>query len=173
MLEPLLNLPVTLLHGDPHSHHWQMTLFEERRLLDWHKTCLGPGICDLVAFLEQFELLYGCDQLADFCIRRSVPASEETMIDSYLLAMRAALGTQFDAHLMRQAIPAARCLFILTSWFPYFASWYEDMPDRYTWQRINRMSDAELAAQSMGQMVDYRPYLRNVFERFLRAYRLL
>ena len=95
------------------------------------------------------------------------------MIDSYMLAMKAELGNQFDARVMRQAIPAARCLLVLTNWFPYFASLFDDMPHVFTWQRLNRISSSELEDRAVDQIYVYRPYLKRVFRRFLQAYHML
>ncbi len=173
MLEPLLQLPQTLLHGDMQVYHWHVTLFDQRRLLDWANVTLGPGIYDLVSFQERFDLLISDDETRPIRAREDSPMAEETIVDSYMLAMKAALGPQFDARSMRQALPAARCLQVITNWFPYFASWFDQMPDVYTWQRINRMQSSELASKSVGSMLVYRPFLKRVFRRFLQAYRLL
>jgi hypothetical protein len=63
-------------------------------------------------------------------VRGSEPADEETIIDSYILAMSMRLGNRFPARLVRQAIPAARCLHVLSQWFPLFATWFSDMPNK-------------------------------------------
>jgi hypothetical protein len=200
MLRPLLEIPETLLHGAPHPYHWRLSLFGERRLIDWREATWGPGLLDLVYFLEQFPLLYNgpvgenpldASGRAAFphlssharnhqrwgergiYVRGSEPADEETIIDSYILAMSMRLGNRFPARLVRQAIPAARCLHVLSQWFPLFATWFSDMPNKYTWQRANRMSDAELSSTFLWPIVGYRRYLAGVFTRFLQAYRSL
>jgi hypothetical protein len=173
MLEPLLRLPPTLLHGDMNKRHWHLTLFQEQRLLDWRKVVSGPAICDLISFQEQFDLLFTKDGIPAIHVDGTSVATEETIIDSYILAMKAELGSQFDARQMRQALPAARCLQILTTCFPHFATWFNRMPDKYTWQRVNRMPDADLTGRALLPIVGYRPYLRDVFRRFLQAYRML
>ena len=173
MLEPLLRLPPTLLHGSINKGSWRLTLFEEQRLLDWRKVAVGPAVCDLISFQEQFDLLFAEDGLPAIHAAGAAVTSEETIIDSYLLAMKAELGSQFDARQMRRAIPAARCLHTITNSFPHFATWFDQMPDKFTWQRVNRMSDAELDGRSLLPVVSYRPYLRDVFRRFLQAYRML
>ena len=173
ILEPLLNLPITLLHGNPHTYHWHLTLFDEQRLLDWRDVTTGPGICDLVNFQEQFHLLYARNGTVYVHVRHDSPATVETIIDSYILSMKAELGSNFDARAFRLALPAARCLHVILNWFPMFASWFDQMPSKFTWQRVNRMSDAELIGTSMQPLIGYRPYLRTVFQRFLQAYRML
>ncbi|UCC54653.1 MAG: phosphotransferase [Anaerolineaceae bacterium] len=173
MLEPLLHLPSTLLHGNMHKYHWHLTLFRENRLLDWRNVALGPAILDVVSFQEQFDLLFSNSKLLSVNPYEDPPVTEETIIDSYLLAMKAELSRQFDARQMRLAIPAARCLQILTTSFPYFATWFDQMPDKYTWQRVNRMTEPEPVGRSLDNIIRYRPYLRKVFQRFLQAYRML
>jgi hypothetical protein len=173
MLEPLRRLPTTLFHGNPHAHHWHISLFNEYRLLDWHALRVGPGIFDLVSFIEQFDLLYESDNRAQIIVRPERPITDETMIDSYLLTMSARLGQAFDARAARQAIPAARCLHVLSSWLPHFAGWFSDMPNKYTWQKVNHMSDEQLAGTVFHAIIHFRPYLSGVFDRFLRAYKTL
>ena len=173
MLEPLKNLPLTLVHGNPHAHHWRLTLFEESYLLDWHRAVVGPGVLDLVSFTEQFDLIFEREDQSRLLIRQERPLSDETMIDSYLLTMSARLGGQFDGRTVRRAIPAARCLHVLTHWLPHFATWFADMPDKYTWQKINRLTDHQLAQTPYRGMVPYRPYLSGIFHRFLQSYKTL
>jgi hypothetical protein len=172
ILEPLRQLPGTLLHGDPNTYHWRLTLFNEQRLLDWTSISYGPGILDLVSFLEQFDLIYTTNNPFQVDLRFKWPTTEETIIDSYLLQLSATQGG-FDARATRQAISAARCLYILTNWFPYFASWSTEMPNKYTWQKINRLDDKQLADSMFQPMIKFRPYLTGVFQRFLQAYRTL
>ena len=173
MLQPLRELPVTLLHGNPFSYHWRLTFWEQRRLIDWQKAHIGPGICDLVTFIEQFGMIYRRNGRWPIRLRSEWPISEETMIDSYLLSLSAQLGKRLNARDVRLAIPAARCLHVLTNWFPYFANWFSEMPNKYTWQKINRMSDDQLMGTTFQPMVGFRPYLANIFQRFLQAYKTL
>ncbi|MCB9422739.1 MAG: hypothetical protein H6667_23265 [Ardenticatenaceae bacterium] len=173
MLQPLRDLPVTLLHGNPFSYHWRSTFWGERCLLDWQKTAVGPGICDLVNFMEQFDLLYASSGRWPMQMRPEWPLSEETMVDSYLLSLSAKLGPSFNARAMRQAISAARCLYVIINWFPYFAGWFADMPNKYTWQKINRMTDEQLIGTAFEPIAGFRPYLAGVFQRFLQSYRML
>ncbi|MCP4429098.1 MAG: hypothetical protein GY803_31825, partial [Chloroflexi bacterium] len=132
-----------------------------------------PSVCDLVSFVDQFDMLYGGDGRWPIQLRPEWPITEETMIDSYLLSLSTQLGDKFNARDMRLALPAARCLHVLTNWFPYFANWFSDMPNKFTWQKVNRMSDEELINTTFQPMVGFRPYLTGVFQRFLRAYRML
>jgi len=173
MLEPLKRLPPTLFHGNPHAHHWHISLLGDYRLLDWHDLRIGPGLFDLVSFMEQFDLLYENDSRSQIVIRQERPITDETLIDSYLLTMSARLGAEFDARAVRLAIPAARCLYVLTSWLPHFASWFSDMPNKYTWQKVNHMSDEQLAGTAFHSIIHFRPYLSGVFDRFLQAYKTL
>jgi hypothetical protein len=173
MLEPLQRLPPTLLHGQLHAANWHLTLFNDHRLLDWRNVEVGPGIYDLIFFQEHFNLIHSIDSFSQPYFRYPLPITEETLIDSYLLAMKKQLGSMFDARLMRSAIPAARCLFIITNWFPHFASWFDKMPDKYMWQRLNRMSEVGFNEHSLQPMIGFRIHLKGVFQRFLQAYRML
>ncbi|MBK7896140.1 MAG: phosphotransferase [Anaerolineaceae bacterium] len=172
LLEPLRQLPATLLHGDPSNRHWQVTVFNDHRLTDWQTASVGPGILDLVSFIEQFALLQdGEDGVLK--TRPFWPIDEETMIDTYLLALSQRLGTRINTRALRQAIPAARCLYVLTSWFTHFATWFEEMPNKFTWQKVNRMAAQEFVDTPLQGFMALRPYLSGVFERFLLAYRSL
>jgi hypothetical protein len=172
MLEPLRNVPATLIHGNPYGYHWRLTLFDELRLIDWQKASIGSGIYDLVSFVEQCQLLY--DQRAlGMRLRRKKLATEETIVDSYMLAMSGKLGPQFDARAMRQVVPAARCLYVLSTWFTEFARWSSYMPGKYTWQKVNRLSDQQLAGTVYEPILALRRHLATTFRRFLQAYRTL
>ncbi|MBK6327925.1 MAG: phosphotransferase [Chloroflexi bacterium] len=173
MLEPLKHLPPTLFHGNPHSHHWHISLLGDYRLLDWHDLRIGPGLFDLVSFMEQFDLLYENDSRSQIVVRPERPITDETIIDSYLLTMSARLGAEFDARAVRMAIPAARCLYVLSSWLPHFATWFSEMPNKYTWQKINHMSDEQLTGTAFHSIIQFRPYLSGVFDRFLQAHKTL
>jgi hypothetical protein len=84
------------------------------------------------------------------------------------------VGRSFNARLLRQAIPAARCLYVITSWLPCFADWFQRFPSgRHAWQKINHMSDEQLIAAGYARLANLRPYLAGVFNRFLTAYRTL
>jgi len=62
---------------------------------------------------------------------------------------------------------------VLINWFPYFATWAADMPNKFTWQKVNRLSDEQLNDSMFQPIVQFRPYLTAVFQRFLRAYHSL
>ncbi|GJM42104.1 MAG: hypothetical protein DHS20C20_23860 [Ardenticatenaceae bacterium] len=172
LLEPLRQLSPTLLHGDPNNHNWHVTVFDDHRLAAWQTAAVGPGICDLVSFIEQFSLLE--DKESGLLKTRPLwPVNEETIIDTYLLALSQRLGSRVNTRALRQAIPAARCLYVLTNWFPHFATWFEEMPNKYTWQKVNRMALSEFADTPLQSFMQLRPYLSGVFERFLLAYRSL
>lgn len=178
MLSPLLDLPVTLLNGSPHPGHWRLTLFGERYLIDWGKTQIGPGVLDLMAFLEGFPLLFepppgGAGGEPRLRLREMTPLIEETIIDTYLLTLSDELGGRSPARAFRAALPAARCLHVLLTWFPFFATWANDMPDRYVWQRVNRLSETEIGRYHDAPTAGMRLYLAGVFDRFLRACRSL
>lgn len=171
MLQPLRELPPTLLHGNLSLHHWHSTLFDERFLLDWSNVTIGPAVCDLVDFLESVEWVRS--QQGRHYLEGDWPVAEETMVDSYLLRMHFGLG-QFDARAMRQAIPAARCLRVITTWLPRFAETFRPfVGSPLTWRHLTGMSDEELQCAGYGRMVGWRRYLPRLFPRFWRATHLL
>lgn len=172
MLERLNELPITLLHGNMQNAHWRTSLFGDHHLLDWQEICLGPSALDLVSFLEQFDILYQPDLPWHVQRRQESPATEETLIDTYMMSMRIRLK-QFDARKFRQAIPAARCLHTLITWFPHFANWFSEMPNAYTWQKVNRLANQELVGTRFEVIIGYRAHLQGVFGRFLQAYRAI
>lgn len=165
MLQPLRELPQTLLHGNVALRHWHVTLFDDRILLDWANVTVGPPVCDLVALLEQVEWLRS-QAHGD---GREWPVSEETMVDSYLLRMHVGLG-RFDTRAMRQAIPAARCLHVLTTWLPRFAEWFRPfVGSPLTWQELIHMDDETLRHVGYGRLCGVRQYLADLFPRFWHA----
>jgi hypothetical protein len=151
MLIPLRRLPSTLLHRNLASHHWRMTMFGDCALLDWQRPAIGPAVCDLVQFVEQFELV---GQNGLWKQRPDWPMSVETMIDTYLLRLYDGLWPMFNAREIRRAIPAARCLHVITYWLP-------------------RMVSLEKQSLSLGPHLPIRAYLRGMFRRFWHAYRTL
>jgi hypothetical protein len=158
-------LPATLLHGAPHSRHWRLTLFGEYYLIDWSEARIGPGVLDLMAFIEGYPLLFDrCPADASLgepalCPRELTPILEETLIDTYLLTLSTELGSRSTARAYRAALPAARCFHTLLTWFPFFADWATELPIR--------------PGQSPDKWIPagFRRYLAGAFERFLRAYR--
>jgi hypothetical protein len=171
MLQPLQQLPTTLLHGKLSPGSWRFNLFNTHHLLNWEHMTIGPGVFDLVHFIEEFDLL--ADE-SGWRSRSCWPVLEETMIDGYLLNMGGKIGSSFNATAVRQAVPAARCLYVLTTWLPRFATWFPTAPNMLQeWQAFNQMCDEELAEAGFGLMVGIRPYLTNLFQRFLTAYRML
>jgi hypothetical protein len=171
MLKPLQQLPTTLLHGQLSPTNWRVNLFNEHYLVNWDGMTTGPGIFDLVHFIEEFDLL--SDEFG-WRTRSGWPVLEETMIDSYLLNMGRRIGPDFNAAAVRQAVPAARCLYVLTTWLPRFATWFNTIPENdEDWLAFNAMCDEELAEAGFDLMAGIRPYLSNLFQRFLSAYRLL
>lgn len=173
ILHRLGELPITLLHGNPQNSHWRTCLLGSPRLLDWQDVHIGPAVLDLVRFTEQFNVLYQPDLPWHVSTRHETPTSEETLVDSYILLMRTRLRQAFDARAFRQAIPAARCLHILLTWFPHFATWFAEMPNVYTWQKVNRLPDQDLVGTRFEAIIGYRAHLQDAFGRFLQAYRTL
>ena len=151
MLYPLRRLPETLLHLNLAPHHWRITMFGDVALLDWRMPAIGPAVCDLVNFTEQFALVHtenGIVERNNWCI------SVETMVDSYLLRLYDGLYPMFNGRQLRQAIPSARCLHMLTHWLPWLVSFTDKQPNFGKWRNVQ-------------------PYMVGLFRRFLHAYKSL
>ncbi len=173
MLHPLRELPLTLIHGYPGIYNWQVSVLDTRTLVDWQQVSIGPGISDVVAFLETFGLLQ--DGKMNWTVRDKWPVAEETMIDAYILQLSAELGNDALTRQVRQAIPSARCLHILLTWLPRFHQWFDNLPAdprtrRDMWQAINETTDDDLASTVYAPIAGLRPYLAEVFHRFLKSY---
>lgn len=171
VLYPLRQLPCTLLHGNPSAKHWHLTFFDDFYLMNWQMMTIGPGVYDLVRFIDQAALLPSNGASGD--ISQSETAVE-TMVDNYILAMRGELGTRFDARSTRVAIPPARCLLAMIDWLPRLSGWLEEMSfDKEVWQAMSELPDDALQEAGMAELISWRSSLSLVFDRFLRAYRLL
>lgn len=170
MLYPLRRLPSTMLHGNLFPHNWRMSMFGDCTLVDWQQLSIGPSVCDLVNFTERFELLYTQDK--GWYTRESWPVSPETMVDTYILHLYDAQWPLLDTRSIRQAIPAARCLYVISQWLPQFSQWCRSYTSA-TWQELIRMDDQELIDVGLSNMAGMRPYLEGLFSRFLSAYKLL
>jgi hypothetical protein len=88
--------------------------------------------------------------------------------------MRGELGSRFDARATRQALPAARCLLVLSKWLPLLGETLRQLRhDGDAWQVLGNITDEELAKAGSMQMPNPRVSLARVFDRFLRDYRSL
>ncbi len=174
LLTPLREIPYTLLHGQPEVDNWVVSLLEREQLLGWHTAVWGPAPLDLVVFLESFY--ERCSLHEGNLYYHEWEVREETLIDGYFLQLAKQLPPEsYDArYLRRYALPAARCLHVLTHWFPIFADWFMRLPhSRHTWEMLAAMDDQQLAAIGYTPVVGVRPHLKLVFDRFLNAFRLL
>jgi hypothetical protein len=171
MLQPLREQPQTLLHGFPGIYNWRCTLFDDCRLLDWRKVSTGPALLDLIVLVETAGLLQ--KPSGDWSLRQEWVEAEEHIIDSYMMHMSQDMGRTFDARGTRQALPAARCLHVLTHWLPRFNAWFQRLPNQErTWQ-LNQLSDEQLAQTLYAPTDGLDHYLSVVFQRFLQAYHQL
>ena len=172
VLYPLRQAPSTLTHGDPAPKKWFISLFGETILVDWMDIKIGPGIYDLISFIEQFDIIETPD--GTWRQRKNWPISEETIIDTYLLGMGQRLGNRFDARAVRDSIPAARCFYTIVNWLPRFNKWLDlDYVNKEVWADYANMSDQELTELGFGQMASLRPHLAGLFKRLLEAYHSL
>jgi hypothetical protein len=171
LLYPLRQLPCTLLHGNPVPERWCLTLFDDYLLQDWQMATTGPGVYDLVQFIDHVAMIPG--KGADGSGSGS-SATEETMIDSYILAMRGELGTRFDARSTRLAIPAASCLVVLTEWLPKLGNWLSKMSfSREAWQAMNELPEEALLEAGLADLIIWRQSMSVILDRFLKSFRRL
>jgi hypothetical protein len=179
MLQPLREVPFTLLHGRPAVEKWRVSLFDAYTLVGWQQATLGPSVCDLIYFVEDFFV--NCTSInplekRPYYFYQEWPVVEETLIDTYFIKLGELLGTdEYSARaLRRRALPAARCLYVLTTWLPLISDWFAQLPNsRHTWEMLESMNEAELAATGHTPLIALRPHLRPLFDRFLEAYTLL
>ncbi|MGB1249864.1 MAG: hypothetical protein ACPG8W_04475 [Candidatus Promineifilaceae bacterium] len=173
MLHPLRELPLTLVHGYPGQFNWRVSVLGTRYLVDWQEVAIGPGVCDLMAFIETFGLLQ--DDQMNWRARNTWPLDEETIIDNYILSISAELGNNAQTRELRRAIPAARCLYILLTWLPRFNHWFRQLPNdpgarRDIWRSISTYDESDLSGTIYQPIAGLRPYLRETFNRFLRSF---
>ena len=179
MLKPLRQMPFTLLHGRPAVENWRISLFDETYLVGWQQATFGPSVCDLIHFVEDFFVHCTSpdgEQKRPFYFYQEWPVVEETIIDTYFLKLAEQVGQEaYQARAVRRyALPAARCLYALTTWLPLMADWFAQLPNsRHTWEMLETMPETELTAAGHTPLIALRPHLRPLFDRFLEAYTLL
>ena len=172
MLYPLRSLPSTLLHGEPAPRHWRLTMFGDCNLLDWQGVTIGPSVCDLVSFVENIEQVnnLGTGEQP----REVTQIRMETLVDSYLLRMYEALWPLFNPRELRKAMPAAQCLYVITHWLPLLSHWFNPLAeDDATLAQFGRITDQRLLETGYIDAVRYRPYLTDLLQRFVQAFRAL
>ncbi len=169
MLYTLRDQPLTLQHGFPSNNHWLITLFGSARLLDWQNLTAGPGITDVIRFVEQFDWLY--NPQGNLSPRLHPLASEETLIDSYILHLAAELGPLCDTRAIRHSIPAARCFHLLSYWFPHLTDWLLDAQRRG--HTLPTLSDEHLIEAGLEPLVALKPLIAATANRFWAAYKML
>ena len=148
LLQPLHDMPSTLLHGSPTAERWYVDMLGDCRLLEWKRVSYGSAVLD-VANLVETAVLQSNAALA--------PHLEELIVDSYFVQLARALKDKqniiYEPRLMRRhALPAAQCWHILNRWLPRML---------YIWKN-NLEPTPELEDQ-----------ISRIFERLLKAYRLL
>ncbi len=172
MLQPLFELPVGLVHGAPSPDHWHRSLFGGTRLFDWRHCYVGLPLMDLIYFLEAYHQHRALERpWANYAVQNLF---EETAIDSYFLEMSVQEAVAFPARRQRQALPAARCLTILTAYFPLFAEWLARFPDDFdSWHSLRQLDRPALQRAGYHQLARIRTHLRGALNRFLQAYQIL
>ncbi|MFT5193987.1 MAG: hypothetical protein ACI85U_000993 [Candidatus Promineifilaceae bacterium] len=177
MLKPLQHVPLTLLHGQPVSDNWRINLMDETHLANWRNVSIGPAVCDLAIFIENYIFW----QTSHPDLHRLVPGSlEEMLIDSYLMHLSENVSLEGEKrpgssrHIRRYALPAAICWHTISHWLPTFVTWFGKMPQsRHSWEIADELSPESIAAWGINDLNQYRPAIGAIFERFLDAYKLL
>jgi hypothetical protein len=85
VVEPLLQQPSTLLHGDYWPGNITIVGDGQQMVYDWQLTGTGPGVIDLLVFVNKSEWWF--DQL---------PLSREELIDHYRNNMATAPGVRWN-----------------------------------------------------------------------------
>ncbi|MFK7800060.1 MAG: hypothetical protein AB8G95_00375 [Anaerolineae bacterium] len=177
MLEPLQQVPLTLLHGQPVSDNWRINLMDETHLVNWRNASVGPAVCDLAIFSENY--IFWKTPRPD--LHRLVPGSlEEMLTDNYLMHLGENVELEGEnrpgssRYMRRYALPAAICWHTVSHWLPTFLTWFSKMPpSRHSWEIIDELSPESVAAWGISDLNQYRPAIGAIFERFLTAYKLL
>ena len=168
-LQPLLEMPFSLLHGQPSPHHWHLTMFDQCFLFDWQQIYIGPPVFELAGMLE--NIAWWQNEAAEPPGHRQQPQLEDTLIDTYLLQMGAELGSEFTSRRLRQTLASARCFHILTHGLPRYTAWLDAPPSpSLNWARLKEMDEADLFAGGYPTLAKLRRQLKTLFNRFLQEY---
>jgi len=116
---PLLDQPVTLLHGDTWLPNWNIA---DGRcvLLDWNEAVAGPATWDVNYFLEIAAVYKAVDGQWQVCLP---PLSREEAVGLYLEELERALGRSVDRVAFASALSAAFVVNTLTLWLSYAADY--------------------------------------------------
>ena len=177
MLEPLQQVPLTVLHGQPVAENWQINLMDETRLTNWRTVSIGPAVCDLAVFLEDY--IFWQTPRPD--LHRTIPGSlEEMLIDTYLMNLGEKVALEGESrpgssrYMRRYGLPAAICWHTVSHWLPTFVTWFNRMPaSRHTWEIIEDLNPESIKAWGLHDLAIYRPAIGGIFDRFLTAYKLI
>ena len=172
ILYPLSLLPLSLIHGNTRPSAWHLDLLGNCQLSNWRSIKIGPSIYDLICLNLNMGLIKtkeGANSL-----RKVWPITEETIIDSYILAMGQQLGSKFSPILARQALPAVETLYILTAGIPRLANWIEKLElEGSNWQSDDHKDYDVFSNSGYSEFAALRSYWSTIFTRFLSAYRSL
>jgi hypothetical protein len=122
---PLLDQPVTLLHGDAWMPNWNIAV-ERCALLDWSDAAAGPAAWDLSYFLEIAAVYKAADGRWRVCLP---PIERNEAVTFYLDRLERELGRAVDRAAFTLALPAAFVVNTLTLWMGYAA-------DDRTWTNV-------------------------------------
>ena len=169
MFFPLSQLPQSLIHGNAAPEAWYLDLLGSCQLSDWRSAKIGPPIYDLVCLILNIGLIEPKEGTTS--LKYAWPITEETIVDSYILAMGQRLDSEFSPALVRQVLPAVETLYILTVGIPKLAQWIEKLDgEKFNWQSAWVGDYDKISDVGYSHFDALRSYWSALFTRFLSAY---
>jgi hypothetical protein len=112
---PLLDQPVTLLHGDAWMSNWNIA-GDRCALLDWSDAVAGPAVWDVNYFSEIAAVYRAADGQWQVCLP---PVGRDEVVTFYLDQLEHALGQKVDRAAFTSALAAAFVVNTLTLWMGF------------------------------------------------------
>jgi aminoglycoside phosphotransferase (APT) family kinase protein len=126
LTDQLIGAPATLLHGD----YWPGNIYVHKdgslTVLDWEQASIGPGILDLVIFLQKSHWWFD-----------PLPLSNDEIIEHYRMRMRAANNFHWPDEAWNRLWDAALEWGFVSGWVDLLAF----IPDAVLDERLDPMND--------------------------------
>lgn len=123
LMEPLLSLPPTLIHGDLNPNNIiipQTAAYtcepQEVAFVDWQNVAVGPSVLDIV-YLHHMSRYHGNDRWGRAIFGEPLTDWNE-LAAFYLDALEREMGRPFDREGFMAAAPAADAMITLRAWVP-------------------------------------------------------
>lgn len=162
-IAPLLDQPVTLLHGDAWMSNWNIA-GDRCSLLDWSEAAAGPAVWDVNYFSEIAAVYQAADGRWQVCLP---PVGRDEAVTFYLDRLEHTLGQKVDRAAFTSALAAAFVVNTLTLWMGFaedYGAW-TNLMSAVGWllarlpEPLRRALEG-LALQNQGD------FLRQTFARF-------